>query len=250
MKIKVCTIQFTRESNYNKTLEKAKKILEQSESPDFALIGGEFAIKESKSINPYPAMIDLATFFNCNIVAPINANMQRFPNLKQKGFSSMHVFNRKGKVVAIQDKQHFYWKERPWFRPGNEIKVFEIENIKIGLMRGLDIFYPDYTQGLRDAEIIFLSTMAVDNIMVDFAKIHALEGQSYVVMSSFIGPYVGKTFLGNAAILEPIICIEKGMKMAEQTKILHHSTEEGIIQAELNIEYVRKIKKEYPMADL
>jgi len=250
MKVKVCVLQFTREANYTKTLEKAKSILEQAEPPDFALIGGEFSSNESKNTDPYPALVDLATTFNCNIVAPVNANMNRFPHSKQKGLSSMHIFNRQGEVVAIQDKQHFYWKERPWFRPGKEVQVFEIENIKVGLIRGLDILYPAYTQNLIDAEIIFYSTMAVDDLMLDFAKTRSLENQSYIIMASFIGHYVGMTFLGNAALLEPTIRLDKGMRMTKQTTILAHSVEQGFLQAELDIEYIHKIKKDYPMAEL
>ncbi|NVM56235.1 MAG: carbon-nitrogen hydrolase family protein [Candidatus Helarchaeota archaeon] len=250
MKIRVCVLQFTSDTTYKKTLERVKAILEQAEIPDFALIGGEFSTGESKNTDPYPALIDLATSFKCNIVAPINANLNRFPNLKQKGFSSMHIFNRKGEVVAIQDKQHFYWKERPWFRPGKEIKIFEVDNIKIGLIRGLDILYPTYTQRLKEAEILFCSTMAVDDMMFELAKTRALENQSYVVMSSFIGIYVRMLFVGNAVILKPTITIRTGMKMTEQTKILQHTTKEGFIQAELDIEYIRKIKKDYPMGEL
>jgi predicted amidohydrolase len=162
----------------------------------------------------------------------------------------MHIFSRDGKVVAIQDKQHFYWKERPWFKRRSDIKVFEVDSIKIGLVRGLDILYPDYTQRLKAAEIIFFSTMAIDNMMFDLAKTRALENQCYVVMSSFIGKYVGMDFVGNTAVIKPVFTIRKGMKMPNQTKVLGHTREEGFIQAELDIGYIRKIKKEYPMEEL
>ena len=71
MKVKVAVLQFTRELNYSNTLEKAKKLLEKAEKPDFALIGGEFSVNESKNTDPYPALIELATSFNCNIVASV-----------------------------------------------------------------------------------------------------------------------------------------------------------------------------------
>ncbi len=114
----------------------------------------------------------------------------------------------------------------------------------------MDILYTDYTQRLKEAEIIFFSTMAIDDVMLDLAKTRALENQCYVVMSSFIGRYVGMNFVGNAAIIEPVFVLRKGMKMINQTKILQYITKEGFIQAELNIDYIRKIKKEYPMEEL
>ena len=38
--------------------------------------------------------------------------------------------------------------------------------------------------------------------------------------------------------------------MPNQTKVLQHTTEEGFIQSELDIEYIREIKKEYSMEEL
>ncbi len=112
------------------------------------------------------------------------------------------------------------------------------------------IFCPDYSQKLKEAEVIFYSTMAIDNMMLDLAKTRALENQYYLIMASFIGPYVGMTFIGNAAILESNIVITKGMRMANQTKVLQHATEEGIIQQDLDIDSIRKIRREYPLNEL
>jgi len=253
MKVNVCALQFERVGNFKKNIEKAKGYLRQVDDPDFALISEEFSVKESKNIDPYSPLMDLAKAFNCNIVAPINANLRRFPKLREcreKGYSSMHVFNRNGEVVAIQDKQHFYWRERPWFKRGSDIKAFEIDGVKIGLIRGLDILYPGYTQRLKEVEIIFFSTMAVDDMMFELAKTRALENQCYVVMSSFIGKYVGMNFVGNAAIIEPNFMITKNMRIALQPKVLKHLTKEGLIRAELKIDYIRKEKEKYPMHEM
>jgi predicted amidohydrolase len=255
MKVKICVLQFERAGNFKKNVEKARGYLEQEqvERADFALIGGEFSLNESIRVDPYPSMIELAKDFDCNIVAPINANLRRFPELsksKEKGYSSMHVFNRDGEVVAIQEKQHFYWKERPWFNRGREVAVFEVDGVKIGLIRGLDILYPEYTQMLKEAEIIFCSTMAIDDMMFELVKVRALENQCYVVMSSFIGKYVGMDFIGNAAIIEPSFTVNKGMRMANQSKVLKQLTEEGFILAELDLDYVKKIKENYRMTEL
>lgn len=244
MKVKICILQFERAANYKKCVEKAKSFLEEANKPDFALIGGEFSLKESKNTNPYPPLVDLARSYNCNVIAPINANMQRFPNLKTKGFSSMHIFDRNGEVIAIQDKQNFYPKEKPWFKAGTEINIFEVEKIKIGLIRGLDILFPEYTKNLKEAEIVFFSTMAVDDILLEAAKVQATENQNYVVMSSFIGKYVGLDFVGNAAFITPYI-LEDEIEPVLKSKTLEHLTGDGLIENELDIEYIKKLKKDY-----
>lgn len=252
MKVKLCVLQFERAGKFRENVKKAVKLLEKSDDPDFVLFGGEFSLNESSKIDPYPTISEIAKSFKTNIVAPVNANPRRFPNLrrKEKGYSSMHVFNRKGKAVAIQDKQHFYWRERPWFKRGHDVRVFRVDGVRVGLARGLDILYPEYTQRLAGAELIFFSTMAVDDMMLDLAKARSVENQCYVAMSSYMAWYFGMNFLGNAAVIEPHFHIDKGMRRAAQSKVLKHTTEEGLIEAELDMDYIRKIKKDYSMEQL
>jgi hypothetical protein len=40
------------------------------------------------------------------------------------------------------------------------------------------------------------------------------------------------------------------MKMPERAEVLQHTTGEGSTQAELDVEHIRKIKREYPMDEL
>ncbi|NHI92257.1 MAG: carbon-nitrogen hydrolase family protein [Candidatus Lokiarchaeota archaeon] len=246
LKIKISVVQFQRDGKFKQNIEKIDTLLGNIKDSDFILLGGEFSINESSRENPYPAIKKLSQKYDANIVAPVNANLERFPNLKSKGRSSIQIIDRKGKVIAIQDKQHFYFKERAWFMKGSKIQVFEVEGIKIGLIRGLDLFYPEYTRKLMDAELCFVSTMAVDNMMLELAKIRALENISYFVMSSFIGQFVGMDFIGNAAIIEPQAIIKKGMRFQNQVKTLVHSQDEGFYETEIDIAHIRKLKGIFP----
>jgi len=40
------------------------------------------------------------------------------------------------------------------------------------------------------------------------------------------------------------------MREASQPKVLKHLTEEGLIEAELDVDYIRRIKYEYPMEEM
>jgi len=242
-KVRVCALQFERSDGYEKNVEKAKHYLEEADDPDFALIGGELSLDESINCDPYLLLAEMARRFNCNVVAPIDANRRRFPAVREENYYSMHVLNRDGAVVGIQNKQHFYWGEKRWFKPGSNVGVFEIDGIKIGLVRGLDIIYPRYAQFLKEVEILFFSTMAVDDIMLKLAKTRARENRCYIVMSSFMGKYVGMDFVGNAVVIEPAPGIARGMGVSEETNVLQHSGGEGLIQAELDIGYIREFKK-------
>ncbi len=250
-KIKVAAVQFARAGVFKKNMERVHAILEAEQvkegSLDFLLLGGEFSLNESKNTDPYPLIQGLAREYKCNIVAPINANFHRYPKLRDRGFSSTHVFQRDGEVAGIQDKLHFYWKERPWFRPGNNVQTIEIEGIRIGCVRGLDIVYQDYCNHLRDADITFFSTMAEDNLMLDFAKVRAIENESYFVMTSYLGPYAGLEFSGNAVVIAPTIAVEKKMKFLREARLLCQTEMEGFIIAELDLNYLQKARADYPL---
>jgi predicted amidohydrolase len=151
----------------------------------------------------------------------------------------MHVFNRNGEVVAIQDKHNFYPKERPWFKQGKRIEIFEVEGVKIGLVRGNDILHPEYVNDLKGAELIFLSTIAVDDIMLDAVKVVAVENQCYVLISSYIGGYAGFDFVGNAAIIAPHLMGKSGLR----AELLKHTIEEGLIEENLDINYIRDLQQ-------
>lgn len=254
MTITVGVLQFARDGGFNACVEKARRLLEGAPALDFLLLGGEYALHESADIDPYPALQVLAKDMGCTVVVPVHANRQRFPELsrgsRQKGFAATHVFGRDGRIVGVQEKQHFYWRERPWFQAGRSISVFEVDGARIGLVRGLDMLYPAYTFAVREAEVIFFPTMAEDDLMLQLALTRAVENQCYVVMSSFIGRYIGRGFVGNAAIVEPVFEVSRGIRAPRAARLLSHLTAEGLAVATCDLDYVRRVKREYPMADL
>lgn len=244
---RVCVLQFERAGNFKRNIQQIRSILKEIPDLDFTLLGGEFSLNESIKIDPYPILSDLAIELNCNLVAPINANQRRFPGKVEMGVASMHVFARNGEAVAIQDKHHLYKKEREYFAPGGGVKSFIIEDTRIGLVRGLDILYPSYTQALRKADIIFFSTLAGDDMMLNLAKTRALENQCYIAMSSYIGSYMGMECTGNAAIMLPNLSHGEDMIGLTDTRLFKHTREEGALVADIYVDYIRKLKREHPL---
>ena len=179
MRVGVCALQFRASGHFNENVERASRCLAELGRVDFALIGGELSLNESRNAKPYGVLGELARCHRCNVVAPVDANTERFPAERGVGYYSMHVFDRCGEVVAVQDKHHFYWKEKPWYRRGSRTRVFDVDGVKIGLVRGLDIVYPDYTDGLKAAELLFFSTMAVDDVMLRAASRRSVENRCY-----------------------------------------------------------------------
>lgn len=81
--------------------------------------------------------------------------------VKNKLFNSCFVFNNKGEIIYIHDKQKLvpYGFEKKNIAPGrNKIKPFIIEGIKCGVLICRELFYPTLFQKLREqkTEIIFV----------------------------------------------------------------------------------------------
>lgn len=245
--MKVCAIQFKREGNFERTVSRAEAYLEMARGPDFVLLGGELSLGESRQKDPLPRLSELARSYSANIIAPINANGFRSPPSGISGHVSMHMFGRDGEVLLVQDKHNFYPKEAKWFSPGNEVKVIEVDGMRIGLVRGMDIMCHRYCDNLHDADIMFLSTMAVDDMMFDLAKVRSLENRAYVAMASYIGTFMGMRFTGNAAIIEPRFIVRKGVPMMNQPVAMHRLLDEGLVQAEIDLGYIRRAKTDFPV---
>lgn len=243
--MRVCVLQFRCAGGFRRALEKAEGYLEVARNPDFVLLGGEFALNESKQVDPYPLLAALAERYKCNIIAPVDANKRRCSKPAEKGHISMHVFGRAGEVLGIQDKRSFYPKERTFFKRGSRVQIFEVDGIRIALMRGLDILDHGYSSKIRGADIVFFSTMAIDDMMLELARARALDIKAYFAMSSYMGTYSGMNFIGNAAIIEPVYMVIDGEHMLHQSQVLRHIGDEGLVQADLDVEHVRTMKAKF-----
>ncbi len=65
-------------------------------------------------------------------------------------------------------------------------------------------------------------------------------------MSSYIGPYAGLNFVGNAAIIAPTIAVEHNMKFLREAKLIAQSDLEDLIVEEIDLGYLQKARVDYP----
>ncbi len=56
--MRLCVVQFERAGAFKKNVEKAQTYLERADHPDFALLGGEFSLNESKKVDPAPRSLN------------------------------------------------------------------------------------------------------------------------------------------------------------------------------------------------
>ncbi|MGY5874163.1 MAG: hypothetical protein RTU30_00315 [Candidatus Thorarchaeota archaeon] len=77
-----------------------------------------------------------------------------------------------------------------------------------------------------------------------------LDGQFYVAMAPFLGESCGMDSTNVAAVISPEFTFIAGTAMPKCTHIQHKKVDDNCIQAELDIDYIRRVKYEYPVYKL
>ena len=102
--------------------------------------------------------------------------------------SSMMIF--KEKIIGTYKKIHLYNKEKIWFSPGNkQFKVYEVNNVKIGIMICFDWIFPESTRSLAllGADIIAHSANLVLPHCQNAMKTRCLENHVFAITANRIG---------------------------------------------------------------
>jgi len=93
-------------------------------------------------------------------------------------------------VIGVYRKVHLYYKEKLWFSPGDKkLKVYEINNFKVGMMICFDWIFPETARSLAllGADIIAHSA----NLVLPFCQkamvTRCLENRVFAITSNRIG---------------------------------------------------------------
>ncbi len=123
---------------------------------------------------------------------------------------------------------------------GKELGIVKIEGVKIGIGICFDIRYPEYFKALalNGVEIIFLPAnfrKSTGEIAWEvLTKARAIENQVYFCACDQTGGVAEKERCGNTKVIS-----------YDGTIISQLDKEEGIVIADLNIEQLRKFRKEF-----
>jgi predicted amidohydrolase len=93
-------------------------------------------------------------------------------------------------VIGTYRKVHLYYKEKKWFSPGNHaLKVYEVNDFKIGIMICFDWIFPETarTLALLGADIIAHPTNLVLPYCQKAMVTRCLENRVFAVTSNRIG---------------------------------------------------------------
>jgi len=169
-----------------------------------------------------------------------------------KVFNTSVLIDPSGKIIARYRKIHLFdvtlgdrvvIKESDAMVPGDELVTAETDYGTVGLTICYDLRFPEIYRELavRGAKLIFIPSSFMDSTGKDhwnpLLRARAIENQVFIVAPNEIGPIPGTKMLrhGRSAIIDPW-----------GTVLAQASDTEGVITAELDFDYLLKVRRELP----
>lgn len=160
------------------------------------------------------------------------------------------VINRNGEIIHKYDKIYMYTVDRENLKidegidtiKGKKLGIVEIDGVKMGIGICFDLRYPEYfkTLALNGAEVIFLPSSfrksTGELAWKILTRARAIENQVYFCACNQTGGIAEKERCGNTQIIS-----------YDGTIMNNIDKEEGIIVQDLDIEELRKFRKEFPI---
>jgi predicted amidohydrolase len=192
MKIKVRTIQSRR-----MPVEMAMEYLSSMEAgKDEIIVFPEKFITGTIDPSKLQNLIDSVNIENTIIMGSLSY-IDRF--LYNRSF-----IVKNGKIYGWQDKINLYRAESSRYTPGNDLKTFMIDGLKIGILVCYDLDFPDYSRMLfrSRCDIIFNPSLIRKDFHKEwhwYVKARALENRIPIVSVNSISD----DFLGDSIIAYP-----------------------------------------------
>lgn len=181
---------------------------------------------------------ELAKQYQLNIVAGSLA-----VKVESKIYNRAIVINKYGDLIHQYDKLHLVpmLDEPNYLTQGNDISIFEIDNVKMGVIICYDLRFPEISRklALEGIEVLFVVAEWPIERISQFEKLlyaRAIENQVYVIAANSIGKCDDTVFGGRSMIINPL---------GEATSEVIGG--EGTIQASVNIEEISNIRSMIPL---
>lgn len=181
----------------------------------------------------------LARQFNLAIIAGL---VERDPDVTGLIYDTTVVIDRRGELVGRYRKSHLYPDEHRFFTSGNELPVFSLNGLTIGIAICFEHAFPQIftTLALRGAQVIFNPSA----VPVGFSylqdlrtRARAQDNQCFVVAVNHVGPEGDVTYCGGSQVANPrgevIACAPEDA--------------EGVITAELPLDLILNQRWQEPI---
>ncbi|MGK0577277.1 carbon-nitrogen family hydrolase [Macrococcus capreoli] len=234
--------------NPDKNIEKIKKWMQTLENIDIAVLpemwNTSYTLEQLQSITSkngqreIAALQQLAQHFQIHIVAGSIA-------VKVKGsiYNRAVIINKDGEVIHQYDKVHLVpmLNEPAYLTPGQHISIFELHNVKMGIIICYDLRFPEIARQLTlsGIEVLFVVAQWPVERIQQFEKLlyaRAIENQLFVIACNTVGQCENTVFGGQSIIINPL-----GDSVTQMLE------GEGTITATIDLNEVREIRRAIPL---
>lgn len=249
MKLRVALVQFGRDKlNKPKNIQRMLSALSEIKNVDFVCLPeawtgvAELFLEEKECESLLSSLSQIAAENNYNLLTG-----GLFNRRGKKIFDTCHIINRNGKIIGFYDKRFpsVAFNERELFSAGNASPVFEVDNVKIGIVICVDALYPELTRNLalNNAHIIFNPSNIPENRNELWKHISATRAAEntvfYVYVNNTNTLYPDeRTVTGHSIVVAP-----------DGEIILEAGEKEGVFQSEVDLSQINTIRKRWQYLD-
>lgn len=194
-------------------------------------------LKEKADRDGYPSassMSKLAHRYGVNIIAGSISDARN-----DKIYNSTYIYNRQGGLVARYDKIHLFglMNEGSCFSPGQKRTVFELDNVRCGVIICYDLRFPELIRALAldGIDVLFVPAQWPHPRMHPWRTLlqaRAIENQMYIAAVNRVGQEGETVFFGHSMVIDPLGEI-----------IIEADEEEGILAADIDVERIKSIRQ-------
>ena len=260
-KLKAAILQMCAGQIKSENLKTAEKLIERAiaKGANFVCLPERFNFYGPQKLNGQEAealtgktcqlLQGLAGKYKVNI---IGGSILEKSDVSGRYFNTTPIIDRNGNIIGKYRKMHLFdidspdlisYNESAEIQPGREPGFFSMDGIQFGVAICYDLRFPELFRHLtlKGAEIFFIPSA----FFKETGKLHweilvrarAIENQCFVVASDQCGKHPGQPdSFGESLIVGP----EGGV-------LSRLGAEEGIAACELDLEKLRRMRKEHPI---
>lgn len=164
-----------------------------------------FSLAEEIPGKSTKAFSTMARKMNMGIIVSM---VEKDPSVTGWLYISAVVLNRSGDIVGVYRKSHLFPDESSYFRAGNELPVFDIDGVKVGVSICFELAFPQIftTLALRGAQLIVnpSAVPARSGYLRDVRiRARAQDNQVYVAVVNHVGQEGSIQYRGESQVADP-----------------------------------------------
>ncbi len=158
-------------------------------------------------------------------------------------FVTSDTLSPKGRVISSQDKVHLYRREKTRAVPGNQLKLFEVDGFKVGVLVCHDLVFPETarTMALKGAELLVVPAMITAKGIEPwyiYLRARSLENRLPIVSANIFAP---PRYPGQSCILDLSYDMKEHVMESVERRAAGHKTS---IVARLDLRPIRSLREE------